>query len=241
MKPKKNNRILLKLSGEALGDSEEGSGLNLDRARQVAQEIAESVQKGFQIAVVVGAGNLWRGGRQAGLELERTVSDTMGMLGTVMNSLALGEMIREQAAPSLVLSAIGPEPLVQRYSIAAGRKALDEGKVLVCAGGTNNPYFTTDSAAALRALELGADILLKATNVDGVYSADPNKDPSATLYSKLSFAEVIGKRLRVMDTAAFSLCAEGNIPIFVFNSLRPGGIVQAVLGQGPGTRVGESK
>jgi uridylate kinase len=203
----------------------------------MAEQVGQASREGVQIAIVLGGGNLWRGGRQHGLTLERTVSDTIGMLGTVMNALAFSQTLRQMDIPARTLSAIGPYPLVERYSIQGARDALEAGEVVLCAGGTNNPFFTTDSAAALRALELQVDELIKATNVDGVYSADPATDPGASLYSTLTYEEAIAKQLRIMDTAAFSLCAEGNIPIRVFNMQRPGGIARALLGQGEGTRV----
>lgn len=235
MSPSTYQRVLLKLSGEALSHPEQA--LHFPTVRSVAEQIAEGAGQGVAVAVVVGAGNLWRGGRDEGLQLERTASDTVGMLGTVMNSIVLGQALERAGAAARVFSSIGPSPWVERYSIAAAREALNAGQVVLCAGGTSNPFFTTDSAAALRALELEVEILLKATNVDGVYSADPKVDPSARLNSELTFEEVLARRLRIMDTAAFALCAEGNIPIFVFNAKRPRGIVDAILGQGPGTRV----
>ncbi len=235
MSPSKYQRVLLKLSGEALTSG--GPALDLPTVRRVAEEIAEGAVRGVEVAVVVGAGNLWRGGREQGLALERTASDSIGMLGTVMNSIVLGQLLQQGGVPVRVFSAIGPSPWVERYGIARAREALESGAVVLCAGGTGNPYFTTDSAAALRALELQVDILLKGTNVDGVYSADPKIDPSAQLNPQLTFEEVIAQRLRIMDTAAFALCADGNIPIFVFNAQRPGGIADAIAGQGPGTRV----
>lgn len=235
MSHSKYRRVLLKLSGEAL--SHEGQSLHLPTVQSVAAEIAEGAREGVEVAIVVGAGNLWRGGRDSGLELERTASDTVGMLGTVMNSLVLGQALNRAGVAARVFSAMGPSPWVERYSIAAAREALQAGRVILCAGGTGNPFFTTDSAAALRALELQVDILLKATNVDGVYSADPKVDPNARLRAELSFDEVIAQQLRIMDTAAFALCSEGNVPIFVFNSKRPRGIVEAIQGQGLGTRV----
>lgn len=233
----KYRRVLLKLSGEALGDITQGKTLDLEATRLISEQIAEAARSGVEIALVVGGGNLWRGGRKDGLSLERTASDMIGMLGTVMNSLALGQLLSQLGVPARVLSAIGPHPLVERYEIARAREALNSGQVVLCAGGTSNPFFTTDSAAALRALELQVDVLLKATNVDGVYSADPKEDPAAEFLPHLTFDEVIRRRLRIMDTAAFSLCSEGNIPIHVFNLRRPRGITEALLGEGIGTRV----
>jgi len=233
----KSRRVLLKLSGEALGDSQRGAPLDLNRIRALAEQIAEAARQGVRIAIVIGGGNLWRGGRETGLELDRSISDVMGMLGTVMNTVALGQTLKQLGAPARAMSAIGPSPWVERYEIARARRALDAGEIVLIGGGTSNPFFTTDSAAALRALELEVDLLLKATNVDGVYNADPKQDPSATLYTELTFDEAIERQLRVMDTAAFSLCADGDIPIFVFNMTRPRGILEALLGEGPGTRV----
>ncbi len=237
MNAMKYPRVLLKLSGEALGQPRSGLGIDLDAIRPLADQVAEASQSGIRIAIVSGGGNLWRGGRRDGLALERTASDTIGMLGTVMNSVAFGQILRQLGVPARAMSAIGPSPWVERYEIAAARRALDAGEVVLIGGGTSNPFFTTDSAAALRALELQADILLKATNVDGVYSADPRTDPSARLYEQLSFQQAIEQRLRVMDTAAFSLCSDGNIPIFVFNLERQGGLRDALRGQGIGTLV----
>jgi uridylate kinase len=230
-------RVLLKLSGEALSSSKEGRALDIDTIHTLARQLAEGTKAGVQIALVIGGGNLWRGGRKEGLQLERTASDVIGMLGTIMNSVAFGQVLGTLGTPVRVMSAIGPSPWVERYNIRMARRALDEGEVVLLAGGTSNPFFTTDSAAALRALELQADAVFKATNVDGIYSDDPRSNPDATLYENLSYDEAIEKNLRVMDTAAFSLCRDGNIPIFVFNMQRPQGIRDALLGQGPGTRV----
>lgn len=233
----KCQRVLLKLSGEALGQPRSGLGIDLDALRPLADQVAEAARAGVRIAIVSGGGNLWRGGRKDGLALERTASDTIGMLGTVMNSVAFGQVLKQMGIPARAMSAIGPSPWVERYEIAAARHALETGEVVLIGGGTNNPFFTTDSAAALRALELQADILLKATNVDGVYSTDPHIDPTARLYEHLTFQQAIEQRLRVMDTAAFSLCSDGNIPIFVFNLERQGGLRDALMGHGIGTLV----
>lgn len=227
------HRILLKLSGETLAGSAP-MGINAEALATVAAEIAACRRSKAQIAVVIGAGNLWRG---AGKEMDRVTADYMGMLATVMNSLALCDALRGRGIPARVQSAIEVPKIADRYDRDRALELLDAGQVVVFAGGTGNPFFTTDTTAALRAAEIKADVLLKATQVDGVYSDDPRKNKNATRYDTVSFDEAIRKRLRIMDMTAFSLCSENNIPIVVFDFHRRGNLAKAVAGAAIGTTV----
>lgn len=230
-------RPLLKISGEMLAGSR-STGLARKVLRSVAQQVVEVRQAGAEIAVVVGAGNIFRGGRNVLPEIQQTTADDMGMLGTVINALALGEYIRDAGAPATVLSAIEMPKIAERFTTRRARQLLAEGHALILAGGTGNPFFTTDTAAALRAAELGSDVLLKATNVEGVYSADPKKNPKARLYKRLDYQTVLSKNLGVMDAAAIALCRQAQIPVVVFNLSRKGQIARAIQGEPVGTLVG---
>ncbi len=192
---------------------------------------------GVQIGVVVGGGNFFRGVGSKGTGLERTTVDSMGMLATAINALAFADMIRAAGGDALALSAIGMEPLLARYDRAAAIGALEAGSVVIFAGGTGNPYFSTDSAAALRAVEIGAELLAKATKVDGVYDKDPAKHPDAKRYAKISYAEVLEKRLGVMDLTAVALCQENDLPVLVFDLNAPGAVARAAGGEDIGTVV----
>ncbi|GAB4214908.1 MAG: UMP kinase [Rhodoferax sp.] len=230
------HRILLKLSGEALmGD--DAFGINRDTIVRMVDEIVDVTRLGVEVAVVIGGGNIFRGVAGGAVGMDRATADYMGMLATVMNSLALGDAMGKAGLTARVMSAISIEQVVEPYVRPKALQYLEEGKVVIFAAGTGNPFFTTDTAAALRGAEIGAEIVLKATKVDGVYSADPNKDPSATRYSKISFDEAIGRSLGIMDATAFALCRDQKLPIKVFSIFKHGALRRVVLGQDEGTLV----
>ncbi|MCZ8077020.1 UMP kinase [Paucibacter aquatile] len=229
-------RILLKLSGEALmGD--DAFGINRATIVRMVQEIREVTELGVEVAVVIGGGNIFRGVAGGSVGMDRATADYMGMLATVMNSLALADTMRQEGIVARVMSAIGIEQVVEPYVRPKALQYLEEGKVVVFAAGTGNPFFTTDTAAALRGAEIGAEIVLKATKVDGVYTADPKKDPSATRYSRISFDEAITKNLQVLDATAFALCRDQKLPIRVFSILKAGALKRVVMGEDEGTLV----
>ena len=229
-------RILLKLSGEALmGD--DAFGINRATIERIVAEIAEVTRLGVQVAVVIGGGNIFRGVAGGAVGMDRATADYMGMLATVMNSLALADSMDKAGLVARVMSAIAIEQVVEPYVRPKALQYLEEGKVVVFAAGTGNPFFTTDTAAALRGAEIGAQIVLKATKVDGVYSADPNKDPSATRYTTISFDEAISGNLQVMDATAFALCRDQKLPVKVFSIFKPGALRAVVLGADEGTLV----
>jgi uridylate kinase len=234
--PRRFKRVVVKLSGEALtGPGTHGlDGATLAR---IAGDLAASAGEGTEIAVVVGGGNFFRGVQGAGKGLERARADSIGMLATVMNGLALERAVEAEGRPARALSAIPMPSLCETYTRAAALRHLSKGRVVICSGGTGNPFFTTDTGAALRAAELEADAILKATQVDGVYTADPKRDPDAKRYDKLTHDEAIAKNLAVMDTAAFALARENGIPIFVFSIAGEGAIAAALRGDGRGTLV----
>lgn len=227
-------RILLKLSGEVLG-GEKGFGLDFDKVNEICQSIKKCTQTGTQVAIVVGGGNFWRG-RSSG-EMDRTRADNMGMLATVMNSLALCDTLIASGVPAVVQTAIEMRKIAEPFVQTEAVKHLNEGKVVIFGCGIGNPYFSTDTAAALRAIEIGADIVFKATNVDGVYDSDPKVNKNAVKYDKLALADVINKELHVMDITAASLCKDNNMPILVFNLENPDNIVAALSGKNVGTIV----
>ena len=206
-------RVLLKLSGESLGGPE-GKGLDTDSLKEYAREVAEAAKAGLQIALVNGGGNIFRGLQGTSKGFDRVTGDRMGMLATVINSLALSQFIEDEG-PCRGLTATPMQPIAQYYNRDNAVRVLEAGGVALIAGGTGNPFFTTDSGAALRALEIGADAVLKGTRVDGVYTADPEKDPTATKYEELTFEEAIRKNLKVMDQTAFTLCSDGDMPVIV--------------------------
>lgn len=222
----KYKRVLLKLSGEALSGSGE-TGINFTRICEIAEEIKPLYDKKVQIALVIGAGNIWRG---AGKDLDRVTADYMGMLATVINSLALCEVFRQKGISAQVQSAFEIPKLVRLYERDSVLDYLEKGHIVILAGGTGNPYFTTDTTAALRACEIRAEVLLKATQVDGVYDDDPRKKPTAKKYAKLSFDEAITKQLKIMDTTAFSLCKENSLPIIVFDFHKTGNLNKVLSG-----------
>ena len=229
-------RVLLKLSGESLGGPA-GKGLDTDSLRAYAEEIAEAAKAGLQIAIVNGGGNIFRGLQGTGKGFDLVDGDKMGMLATVINSLALSMFIKEQGVNAQVFTATPMEPVAKYYMRDDAVKVLEEGGVALISGGTGNPFFTTDSGAALRALEIGADALLKGTRVDGVYTADPEKDPSAVRYDELTFDKALSDHLKVMDQTAFALCSEGNMPIIVFDMNCRGNLKRILEGERVGTLV----
>ena len=229
-------RILLKLSGEALmGDDQ--FGINRDTIARMVEEVAEITRLGVEVAVVIGGGNIFRGVAGGAVGMDRATADYMGMLATVMNALALGDTMNKAGLIARVMSAISIEQVVEPYVRPKALQYLEEGKVVIFAAGTGNPFFTTDTAAALRGAEIGAEVVLKATKVDGVYSADPQKDPLATRYNKISFDEAMAKNLGIMDATAFALCRDQKLPIRVFSILRHGALKRVVMGEDEGTLV----
>ncbi|GAC1336191.1 MAG: UMP kinase [Beijerinckiaceae bacterium] len=229
-------RVIVKLSGEAL-TGEHSFGLDAPTVARIARDLAGAASLGIEIAVVVGGGNFFRGIQGADKGIERARADSIGMLATVMNALALEAALEAESAPARALSAIAMPALCQPYSRQAALHHLAKGRIVVLAGGTGNPFFTTDTGAALRAAELSANAVMKATMVDGVYTADPKRDPSATRYAELTHDEAIAKNLAVMDTAAFALARENRIPIIVFSILEEGAIRAALEGKGRFTYV----
>lgn len=229
-------RILLKLSGEALmGD--DAFGINRATIVRMVQEIREVTSLGCEVAVVIGGGNIFRGVAGGSVGMDRATADYMGMLATVMNSLALADTMRQEGITARVMSAINIEQVVEPYIRPKALQYLEEGKVVIFAAGTGNPFFTTDTAAALRGAEIGAEIMLKATKVDGVYTADPKKDPSAQRYDKITFDEALIKNLQVLDATAFALCRDQNLPLKVFSIFKPGALKRVVMGEDEGTLV----
>ncbi len=227
-------RVLLKISGEALA---EGFGFDYAKLHSIASQIFSVWEKGIQIIIVIGAGNIWRYRDTTESGIERTASDAMGMLATIMNAVALQSAIEKLGAVTRVCSAINVPQLAEPYLRRRAERHLEKKRIVICAGGTGNPYFTTDSAAALRALELECDVILKASNVDGIYDKDPNKFKNAKKYETVTFQQVIEKNLKVMDQSAFSLCREQNLPIVVFNFAKKGALLDAALGKKIGTLV----
>ncbi|MBN1312372.1 MAG: UMP kinase [Anaerolineae bacterium] len=230
----KYHRILLKLGGEALA-GEGDFGINPHEAAKIA-DIVKSVRlHGIEVAIVIGAGNLWRG--QIGMEagMERATADYMGMIATVMNALALQDALERQGVVTRIQTAIEMRAVAEPYIRLRAIRHLEKGRVLILGGGTGNPYFTTDSAAALRGMEIDADVLIKATKVDGVYDADPKVEPAAKRYDRLTFMEAISKRLGVMDATAITLCMDNHLPIMVLNLWEEGALERAVLGEEVGT------
>ncbi|MEQ8401463.1 MAG: UMP kinase [Roseitalea porphyridii] len=232
-------RVLLKVSGEALMGNQ-GFGIDVEVADRIAADVKQAVDLGVQVAIVIGGGNIFRGVAVASRGGDRVTGDHMGMLATVINSLALRTSLVKYGLDAVVLSAIAMPQLCESFSQRKAMWNIEQGRVVIFAGGTGNPYFTTDSAAALRAAEIGADALLKGTQVDGIYSADPKTDPSAERYDRLTHAQVIEKGLNVMDIAAVALTRENRIPIVVFSIHEHGGLALILKGQGRSTVVHES-
>lgn len=230
-------RVLLKLSGEAFADPQIGYGIDPSTVIRVAAEIVAAHQSGTEIAVVVGGGNIFRGVSQAAKGMDAASADYMGMLATAINALALRDALEKQGVPTRVQSAITMQQLAEPYIRLRAIRHLEKGRVVIFAAGTGNPFFTTDTAAALRAVEIGAAIVLKATSVDGVYDSDPRRNPDAELHTEFTYMDVLARELQVMDSTAITMCKEHGLPIRVFNSLVPGNITKAVDGEPVGTLV----
>ena len=229
-------RVLLKLSGEALmGD--DAFGINRATIERMVAQIKEVVESGVEMAVVIGGGNIFRGMAGGAAGMDRATADYMGMLATIMNALALQDAMKHAGLEARVQSALRIDQVVEPYIRPRAMRHLDEGKIVIFAAGTGNPFFTTDTAAALRGVEIGAEIVLKATKVDGIYTADPKKDPNATRYSDITFDEAINKNLGVMDATAFALCRDQKMPIKVFSIFKEGGLMRVVKGEDEGTLV----
>jgi len=229
-------RILLKLSGEALmGD--DAYGINQDVVSRIVAEVAEVSRLGVQVGVVIGGGNIFRGMAGAASGMDRATADYMGMLATVMNAMALADAMRVAGLNARVQSALRIDQVVEPYIRGKAIRYLEEGRVVVFGAGTGNPFFTTDTAAALRGAEIGAQIVLKATKVDGIYTADPKKDPSAERFAKISFDEAISRDLKVLDATAFALCRDQKLPINVFSIFKSGALKRVVMGEDEGTLV----
>jgi len=229
-------RILLKLSGEALmGD--DAFGINRETLWRIVNEIRTVTDLGVEVGVVIGGGNIFRGMAGASAGMDRATADYMGMLATVMNAMALADAMRQAGLNARVQSALTIEQVVEPYIRGKAIRYLEEGKIVIFGGGTGNPFFTTDTAAALRGSEIGAEIVLKATKVDGVYTADPKQDPSATRFAQISFDEAIGRNLAVMDATAFALCRDQRLPVNVFSIFKTGALKRVVMGEDEGTLV----
>lgn len=237
---KKYKRILLKLSGEELMGSE-GFGIDPKVLDKMALEIGQLVGIGVQVGLVIGGGNLFRGAALSSAGLNRVTGDHMGMLATVMNALAMRDALERSNISSRVMSAIPMSGIVEHYDSRQANRALTSGEVVIFSAGTGNPFFTTDSAACLRAIEVEADIVLKATKVDGVYSADPMRDPSASKYDRLTYDEVLERKLGVMDLTAICLCREHDMPVRVFRMNKAGALLNIVVGSSEGTLIEEGK
>lgn len=232
----KYKRILVKLSGESLmGDK--NFGFDTSVLSQFAKDIKEATDLGVEVAVVIGGGNIYRGMNEAESGIERAHGDYMGMLATVINGMALQASLEKIGVYTRLLSAIKMEQIAEPYIRRRAIRHVEKGRVVIFGAGTGNPYFTTDTAGSLRAIEIGADVILKGTRVDGIYSADPEKDKNAVLYDHISFQECIAKNLKVMDMTAFTLCMENNLPIIVFNMNKPGNLSRVVKGEKVGTLV----
>lgn len=232
----KYKRVLLKLSGEALG-GKSGFGINVDEAESIATRIKKVHDMGVEVAVVLGAGNLWRGKQGLRRGMDRSTADYMGMLGTVMNSMVLMDCLERIGVLTRVMSAIEMRAVAEPYIRRRAIRHLEKGRVVIFGAGTGNPFFSTDTAAALRASEIDADVVIKATKVDGVYDADPNKTPGAKKLPQLSYIDVLNRRLEVMDSTAVSLCMENHLPILVLNLWDPNALLRALHGEKVGTLV----
>ena len=229
-------RILLKLGGEALAGPE-GFGIDPLRAEAVTGKVKRVMDLGVQVAIVIGAGNLWRGREGIARGMERATADYMGMLGTIMNSMALMDALERTGIVTRVMSAIEMRAVAEPYIRRRAIRHLEKGRVVILGGGTGNPYFSTDTAAALRAMEINADIVIKATKVDGIYESDPQVNPKARRFDKLSYIDALNRRLQVMDSTAISLCMDNNLPIVVLDMWIENGLVNAVLGRQVGTTI----
>lgn len=233
---RKFGRILLKLSGESLAAGQ-GHGIDTNRLTAYAEQIRDAVESGIQVAIVIGGGNIFRGLKGASQGFDRVKGDQMGMLATVINSLALSSALEAIGQPARVLTAIGMFPIGEQYSNRRAIEAMDRGEVAILSGGTGCPFFTTDTGAALRGVEVGADVMLKGTRVDGIYTADPEKDPNATKFDQITYDEVYNRGLRIMDLTATALCQENKLPIIVFDMDTPGNLAKVLRGENIGTLV----
>ncbi len=232
----KYNRVLLKLSGESLVGAK-GTGIDTERLGDYARQITEIAQSGVQVAIVIGGGNIFRGLSGVAKGFDRVKGDQMGMLATVINSLALSSALEAEGQPAKVFTAINMFPVGEHYSKWKAIEALNDGCVAIIAGGTGNPFFTTDTGSALRGIEVEADVMLKGTRVDGIYTADPEKDPTATKFSEISYDEVYTRGLKVMDLTATALCKENGLPIVVFDMDTVGNLAKVIAGEPIGTLV----
>lgn len=232
----KYQRVLLKLSGESLM-GQQGYGIDTERLNQYAVQIKEIIDSGVQVAVVIGGGNIFRGLQGAAKGFDRVKGDQMGMLATVINSIALSSALENAGQPARVFTALNMYPIGEYYSKWRAIEALTAGDVAIIAGGTGNPFFTTDTASALRGVEVGADVMLKGTRVDGIYTADPEKDPTATKFTEITYDEVYNRGLKVMDLTATALCKENKLPIIVFDMDTPGNLRKVIDGEPIGTLV----
>ena len=230
------NRILLKLSGESLM-GQKGYGIDENRLMEYAQQIKEIADRGVQIGIVIGGGNIFRGLSGAQKGFDRVKGDQMGMLATVINSLALSSALESIGQKVRLLTAVRMEPIGDFYNKAKAIRLLNKGNIVIMAAGTGNPYFTTDTGSSLRAIEIEADVMFKGTRVDGIYTADPEKDPSATKFTEISYDEVIARGLKVMDLTAICMCKENNMPIYVFNMDQKGNLLRVINGENIGTLV----
>jgi uridylate kinase len=230
------HRVLLKISGEALA-GERGLGFDFDTMDRIAEEIAAVVRQGTSLGLVIGGGNIVRGSQLSKMGMDRVGADYMGMLGTVINALAVQDILERKGLETRVMTAIRMEELAEPYIRRRALAHLDNGRIVIFAAGTGNPYFSTDTAAVLRAIQIKAEVIIKATSVDGVYSADPKQDPTATFYDEISYRDVMLEELKVMDQTAVTLCKENNLPLIVLNIHRPGVIAAAVQGERIGTLV----
>jgi len=229
-------RIVLKLSGESFQGSQ-GFGIDAETVHSIAREVKEVSDLGIEMAIIVGGGNIFRGSRQKSLAIDRATGDYMGMLATVINGLALQDALEKQGVVTRLLSAIDMAQVAEPFIRRRAMRHLEKGRVVIFAAGTGNPYFSTDTAAALRAMEIKAHVILKATRVDGIYDADPEKVPGAKMFERITYLEVIQKGLAVMDSTAISLCMDNRMPIIIFNMNRPGNIRRAVMGEKVGSTV----
>ena len=232
----KYNRRLLKLSGESLMGSQ-SYGISPEMLEQYVKDIKTVVEKKVQVSIVIGGGNIFRGLSGAAKGMDRVQGDYMGMLATLINSMALQAELEKQGVKTELLSGLAIEPICKEMSRRRAIEAMEDGRVVIIGGGSGNPFFTTDTASALRAVEIKADVILKGTRVDGVYTADPEKDPTATKYTTLSYQEALTKKLKIMDLTAFALCEENDLPIYVFDMNKEGNLLKVVEGQEIGTEV----
>jgi len=231
-------RVLLKLSGESLAEQDGGFGIDVDAIKNIANEVLEGKNLGVQMAIVIGGGNIFRGATASNLGMERVTGDYMGMLATIINALALQHALEDVGIQTRVQTAIEIPQVAETYIRRRAIRHLEKNRVVIFAAGTGNPYFTTDTAASLRAVEIGADVIFKATKVDGVYSADPMKDDSAVKFNQLTYLEILKKGLQVMDSTSVSLCMDNKLPMIVFNVREKSNIKKVLMGEQIGTLVG---